>query len=143
MSNKQNGNRFEQELAAKLAKYGFWVHVMQQNKAGQPADIIAVGKHLCTMIDCKDVESGDSFRLSRVEENQKLAMSMFEDKTDRECWFAIRFCDGEIYMLSWDYIDFYARNGFASIRRTQMDMDLDDPEEWVHTFEHWIMVQKY
>ena len=38
--NRSVGGRFEQELARKLADAGFWVHVLQQNKAGQPADII-------------------------------------------------------------------------------------------------------
>ena len=40
-NNKTSGNRFEQDFANLLAEHGFWAHVMQQNKAGQPADIIA------------------------------------------------------------------------------------------------------
>ena len=41
--NRSNGGRFEQRLSKILSKAGFWVHVMQQNKAGQPADIVAMG----------------------------------------------------------------------------------------------------
>ena len=43
MSNKKLGNKFENEFADILAdEFGFWVHLLNQNKSGQPADIIAV-----------------------------------------------------------------------------------------------------
>ena len=51
--NRTTGNRFEQELSDILAEHGFWVHVMQQNKAGQPADIVAMRGRFHTLIDCK------------------------------------------------------------------------------------------
>ena len=48
--NRSRGGRFEQEMAEKLAENGFWCHVMQQNKAGQPADLIAVKGRYHTLI---------------------------------------------------------------------------------------------
>ena len=41
ISNKKLGNSFEEEFAELLYEHGFWVHLLQQNAAGQPADIIA------------------------------------------------------------------------------------------------------
>ena len=40
--NRTTGGRFEQEFAELLARNGFWAHVMQQRKEGQPADIISL-----------------------------------------------------------------------------------------------------
>lgn len=41
MSNKSAGTQFEREFAARLAAEGFWVHRFQDNKNGQPCDVIA------------------------------------------------------------------------------------------------------
>lgn len=112
MSNRATGNRFEQELAKILAENGFWCHVMQQNKAGQPADIIAVKRHYHTLIDCK-VISGEKliFPFSRVEENQKFAMSRFQERGGQVCWFALRLPNGEVRMLSFFYVLRMMKNG--------------------------------
>ena len=45
MSNKSAGTMFEREFAGKLAKNRFWVHRFQDNKNGQPCDVIAE-KHI-------------------------------------------------------------------------------------------------
>ena len=50
-SNKTSGNKFEDDFSIILAKNGFWAHVMQQKKEGQPADIIAVKGKFHTLID--------------------------------------------------------------------------------------------
>ena len=57
--NRSSGTRFEQDFANLLAEHGFWAHVMQQNKAGQPADIIAVKGKFHTLIDCKEISDTD------------------------------------------------------------------------------------
>ena len=41
MSNKSAGTQFEREFASRLAAEGFWVHRFQDNKNGQPCDVIA------------------------------------------------------------------------------------------------------
>ena len=65
MNNKEIGNKFEQELCEKLSEYGFWTHNLAMNKAGQPADIIAVRNTRAYLIDAK-VCSSRGFALSRV-----------------------------------------------------------------------------
>lgn len=97
MTNKKLGNDFEQELCEKLSEYGFWVHCMTQNKAGQPADIIAVKDKRAYLIDAK-VCSSRGFALSRVEENQDLAMDLWNQCGNGQGWFALKVSD-EIYMI--------------------------------------------
>ena len=68
MSNKSAGTMFEREFAGKLAKNRFWVHRFQDNKNGQPCDVIAARNGKTYLFDCKDCAG--AFQLSRVEENQ-------------------------------------------------------------------------
>lgn len=103
MVNRTLGNHFEQELCELLAQNGFWAHNMAQNQAGQPADVIAVKNGLPVLIDCK-VCSGDRFLLSRIEENQETAMSLWGNRGNRWCYFAIKFSSGEIYMVPFTFL---------------------------------------
>lgn len=98
MTNKKIGNDFEQELCEKLSEYGFWVHNLALNKAGQPADIIAVRNKKAYLIDAK-VCSSRGFALSRVEENQELSMTLWEERGNGQGWFALRVPTGDIYMI--------------------------------------------
>ena len=98
MTNKKLGNDFEQELCEKLSEYGFWTHNMAMNKAGQPADIIAVKNKVAYLIDAK-VCSSRGFALSRVEENQELAMGLWKDRGNGQGWFALKVPTNEIYMI--------------------------------------------
>lgn len=98
MNNKAIGNGFEQELCELLFKCGFWVHGIAMNKAGQPADIIAVKNKRAYLIDAK-VCSDNTFPLSRVEENQDLAMELWKECGNGLGWFALK-TDYGIYMLS-------------------------------------------
>ena len=98
MSNKAMGNAFEQELCEILAKHGFWTHNMAMNKSGQPADIIAVRNKMAYLIDAK-VCSSRGFALSRVEENQDLAMELWKECGNGQGWFALKVPTGEIYMI--------------------------------------------
>jgi Holliday junction resolvase len=68
------------------------------NKAGQPADILAVRNKLAYLIDAK-VCSNKGFALSRVEDNQELAMSLWNDRGNGQGWFALKVPTGEIYMI--------------------------------------------
>lgn len=98
MNNKTLGNNFEQELCEKLSEYGFWTHNLAMNKAGQPADIIAVRNKKAYLIDAK-VCSSRGFALSRVEDNQELAMELWKDKGNGQAWFAMKLPNDEIYMI--------------------------------------------
>ena len=107
MSNKKLGNSFEMELCEILSSKGFWVHPMTQDNSGQPADIIAVRNKTSYLIDAK-VCSLNRFLLSRVEENQDLAMRLWHDCGNGTGWFALRMDYGdEIYMLSYYVIKAY------------------------------------
>ena len=98
MNNKTLGNNFEVELCELLSQNGFWCHMLNANKAGQPADIIAVKNKIAYLIDAK-VCSSKGFALSRVEENQELAMSLWNERGNGQGWFALLVPTGEIYML--------------------------------------------
>lgn len=98
MNNRKLGNSFEDELCDTLSGYGFWVHNLTQNKAGQPADVIAVRNKVSYLIDAK-VCSDDKFPLSRMEENQDLAMELWKECGNGIGWFALKL-GNQIYMLS-------------------------------------------
>lgn len=98
MSNKAVGNAFEQEVCEILSKHGFWTHNMAMNKSGQPADIIAVKNKTAYLIDAK-VCSSRGFALSRMEENQDLAMELWKECGNGQGWFALKVPTGEIYMI--------------------------------------------
>lgn len=99
MNNRKMGNSFENELCEILATYGFWVHNLKQDNSGQPADIMAVRNRVSYLIDAK-VCSNDRFPLNRIEENQDLAMEMWEMCGNGIGWFALKTTSGEIYMIS-------------------------------------------
>lgn len=113
MTNKKIGNDFEQELCEILAGYGFWTHNMAMNKSGQPADIIAVKHKIAYLIDAK-VCSSRGFALSRVEENQELAMELWNQCGNGQGWFAIKLPTNEIYMIPYICIQAFKR-GQASL----------------------------
>lgn len=113
--NRINGNRFESELCELLAKHGYWVHNMAQNKAGQPTDIIAVKHGLALLIDaklCKD----DVFSFERVEDNQRGSMMMWLEKVRNPAFFACKVSTGRIYVVTLDAIDIALAEGIHSIR---------------------------
>ena len=104
MNNKTLGSNFEQELCEKLSEYGFWCHCLNMNKAGQPADILAVRNKIAYLIDAK-VCSNRGFALSRVEENQELAMNLWYERGNGQGWFALKLPTEEIYMMPYFYME--------------------------------------
>lgn len=130
MSNKSSGNRFEQEFAELLDRHGFWCHVMQQNKSGQPADIIAVKGDYHCLIDCKEVSTDRGFVLSRAEENQRLAMKKFMDRGGHIGWFAVKFPDGEIRMVSIVSVSLAESQGIKALKQDKCEAFMT-PEEWI------------
>ena len=102
-SNKKIGNGFEAEFCEILAKNGFWAHNMAQNQTGQPADVIAVRHNVSVLIDCK-VCSNDYFDTRRIEPNQEAAMTLWQDRGNELCYFALKLSTGVIYVIHYNLI---------------------------------------
>ena len=128
MNNKTIGNRFEQDLCEILSEYGFWSHNMAMNKAGQPADIIAVRNGKAYLIDAK-VCSNDEFPLSRIEENQTLAMELWKERGNGEGWFALKL-GKQVYMLPHFVIKAY-KNTQSKISASEIFSSGTPIEKWV------------
>lgn len=130
MSNKKIGNQFETELCEILSMYGFWCHNMAQNAAGQPADVIAVKNTKAYLIDCKVCSTDKGFALNRMEDNQDLAMKLWEECGNGQGWFAMKLPSGEIFMLPHFYIK--ARRHTQSYLSPGEIYETDKPiEKWV------------
>lgn len=128
MNNKKLGNSFETELCEILSKNGFWVHLLNVNKAGQPADVIAVRNKVSYLIDAKVCSDG-KFPLSRIEENQDLAMQLWNECGNGDGWFALKLGNC-IYM--WSYLALKHYKDLKSNLSTEEIIDLGIPiEKWV------------
>lgn len=134
--NRSTGGRFEQELSHILADNGFWVHVFQQNKAGQPADIIAIKGNFHTLIDCK-VCDGGFFSFDRIEDNQKLAMKRFTNRTNELCYFALKLPDESIRMVCLSRIETIKNRGNKRIGEKDMPVQTWGLEDWLESSEVW------
>lgn len=134
--NRTTGNRFEQELSHILAEHGYWVHVMQQNKAGQPADIIAVKGKFHTLIDCKVCDNG-FFAFERIEENQKMAMKTFTRKGKELCYFALKLPDESIRMVCLSRCETLKGRGLKRISEKEMSVQTWALEEWLKSADVW------
>ncbi len=130
MSNKTLGNSFEQELCEKLSEYGFWATNLAMTKAGQPADVIAVRNKIAHLIDAK-VCSNKGFALSRVEENQELAMTLWEECGNGQGWFAIKIPTGEIYMIPHICVQAYIK--------VQSSLSFSEIHELGKSLGEWVM----
>lgn len=132
VSNKTAGSRFEKEFAGILADHWFWVHLFQDNKNGQPCDVIAAKNGRAYLIDCKDCQS-EIFPLSRIEENQINAMILFSMMGNAPGMFAIRFPDRKIYLLQYTKLQELQEAGFKRINETvcrTQGMPLEQWLEW-------------
>lgn len=108
-NNKKLGTAFEKELCKILAEHGFWCHALTQNAVGQPFDVIAALGGRAYPIDCKVCEH-DRFTFSRIEENQRSAMTLWRETGNGNGWFALKLSDGSVYMLSLSTIEELERN---------------------------------
>lgn len=129
MTNKKLGNDFEQELCEKLSEYGYWTHNLAMNKAGQPADIIAVKNGKAYLIDAK-VCSSRGFALSRVEENQELAMELWSKCGNKQGWFALKVPTEEIYMIP--------HTCLIGLKRAQSSLSFDEIAMFGRPLEKWV-----
>lgn len=131
MSNKKSGNQFEAELCETLSAYGFWCHNMAQNAAGQPADVIAVKNGRAYLIDCKVCSTNKGFALSRMEENQDLAMELWNECGNGQGWFAIKLPNDDVFMLPHFLI--------KASRNTQSHLSPGEIFELGKPLEKWVM----
>ena len=135
--NRSNGGRFEQDLSHALAENGFWVHVMQQNKSGQPADLIAVKGHFHTLIDCKVISGDKGFPFSRVEDNQKLAMRTFQRRCGELCYFALKLPDESVWMISMERIETLKGRGKKRLTEDEIRTQTWSLENWLEASHEW------
>lgn len=128
MSNRALGNSFESELCDILYGYGFWTHNLAQNKAGQPADVLAAKNGKAYLIDAKVCSDG-KFPLSRVEDNQELAMTLWKECGNGEGWFALK-VNEKIFMIPFFTIKAYmnAQSSLSTAEIYECGMPL---ERWV------------
>lgn len=137
MSNRTSGTRFEDEFAKKLYEHGFWAHVMQQKKDGQPADIVAIKGRFHTLIDCKEISTNKGFQFEREEENQRLAMELFKKRCDELCYFALKLPTGEIRMVSYQRLKQLTSSGYKSITPRMMESTTWPLDSWFDATDAW------
>lgn len=114
MNNKQLGNKFEREFCNLLAEKNIWCHRLQDNKNGQPADIIASKANNPVLIDCK-VCINNVFQLSRMEENQINAMRKWTATGNGLAFFALKIGD-EVRMLQYQKLMELRKQGVKSLK---------------------------
>ena len=107
MNNKKTGNDFEANLCDYISLCGFWCYNLAVKSEGQPADVIAVRNEKAYLIDCKVCDTAKGFALSRIEENQHLAMSLWNECGNGEGWFAVRVAN-TVCMISYTTLKSYA-----------------------------------
>ena len=134
--NRTTGGRFEQELSHVLAENGFWCHVLQQNKAGQPADIIAIRGKFHTLIDCKVCEQG-YFSFDRIEDNQRSAMKRFFNRCGELCYFALKLPDGGVRLVSLERCETIRNRGKSRISAEDMTKETWNIIDWLDSSKVW------
>ena len=135
--NRSNGGRFEQELSHILSEAGFWVHVMQQNRSGQPADIIAVKGKFHTLIDCKVISDNKGFSFDRIEDNQRSAMKMFQKKCGDLCYFALKLPDGTMWMVAMERLQTLENRGRRRLTDNDIRTQTWSLEDWLKSSHTW------
>lgn len=136
--NRTVGGKFEQDLAEALYASGFWVHVMQQNKAGQPADIVAIKGKYHTLIDCKVISTDDGFPFKRIEENQKYAMRLFARRCGELCYFALKLAsDDSVWMISLERIEVLKGRGRKRLTETDVRTQAWSLQKWLESSDTW------
>lgn len=128
MNNKQAGNNFEREFCEQLARDKFWAHFMGGSKNGQPADIIAVRNEHAYLIDAKDCQN-DRFVLSRIENNQDMAMRYWEMCGNNQGIFALNTSKG-VYMLRYGVVQVLEIAGIKSLNMQAIEKYCTPYEEW-------------
>lgn len=128
-SNKSIGNDFERKFCEMLSDYGFWVHNLVANASGQPADVIAVKEHKAYLIDCKVCSRG-GFTLSRIEDNQDLAMRLWDECGNGKGLFAM-LIGTQVIMVSHADLVAQRNKGHSNVNNMEL-REIGIPlEKWV------------
>ena len=130
MSNKSSGTAFECDFATSLSGYGFWVHRLQDNRNGQPFDVIAARDGITYVFDCKDC-SQERFPFSRIEENQKTAMKLWWECGNTEPMFAIQFPLQGVRVVSLSVLEEMIGKGYAALAGEDIGRITLPLERWV------------
>ena len=128
MNNKQAGNEFEREFCEMLAIDGFWSHFMGGNRNRQPADIIAVRNKKAYLIDAKDCKN-DRFVLSRIEDNQHMAMRKWELCGNNQGLFALKTSNG-VCMLTYGIVQVLEMADIKSLNMKSIEQYCVRYEDW-------------
>ena len=128
MNNKQAGNEFEREFCEILAGDSFWSHFMGGNRNGQSADIIAVRNKKAYLIDAKDCKN-DRFVLSRIEDNQHMAMRKWELCGNNQGLFALNTSNG-VYMLTYGIVQVLDMADVKSLNMKSIEQYCVRYEDW-------------
>lgn len=128
-NNKYLGNKFEKELSEILYDAGYWVHLLNQNKNGQPADIIAVKNGEAYLIDAKEC-TREIFPLKRMEYNQELSMGLWIECGNTTPYFALK-ARNEIYMVDYTTV-------MELIRKGKKQLNLEDMNKYGTRLATWL-----
>lgn len=131
MNNKRSGNSFEKDFCLLAAKNGFWAHKMQDNKNGQPADVIMSKSNEPVLVDCKVCEN-NIFPLSRMEENQINAMTLWNLKGNKHSYFAL-LIDKKVRMISFTKLMELKQLGIKQLNENDIysySFEFEDWKEW-------------
>jgi Holliday junction resolvase len=130
ISNKKSGSDFEHEFCKIASEAGFWAHKIQDAKNGQPADVIMCRNNIAALVDCKVCEN-DIFKLSRIEENQELAMEMWAKRGNEFTAFALKLNSiEEVRMISYFFLKGLKSTGFKQLNKEQI-------LEYSKSFDQW------
>lgn len=129
-TNRHDGNTFETDLCWFFHQHGYWAHNIAQVRSGQPADILIAKNGTAYLIDAKNCK-GDSFSLSRIEENQEQAMQLWTQCGNGQAWFAIRM-SGEIWMVPFSA---FLRCTQKSVSARWMKKNAVRLDEWIEREE--------
>jgi Holliday junction resolvase len=118
MSNKKAGTSFEKHFCNLAAEKGFWAHMLNPDKDGQPADAIICKNNISALIDCKDCKH-DTYPFSRIEENQIDSMRKWLDNGNKHALFALNLSD-DIWMIPFEFIQRLKDAGFTGLSGEQI-----------------------
>lgn len=88
--NKKIGNEYEIKFAEVLQKKGFWCHIFEYNKNGQPCDIVAIKNNVGYLYDVKHCDK-DRFSFDKIQPNQVTCFEYAKQCGNSNTGFAIWF----------------------------------------------------
>ena len=103
--NKTLGTSVERAFAGLMFRSGWWVHLFATKAVGQPFDCICAYQGVVWFVDVKNIDGKDHLLHSRIEANQKNAMTMLKNRGFKTLGFVCLFDDGW-YLLRFQDIDF-------------------------------------